>query len=160
MSFEAAQRHLAAFGLADRIQIFAASTATVELAAQKFHCKPEHIAKTIALLLPTGPLLIVAAGDAKIDNRKFKDRFKTKARMIPGDLVEGLVGHPPGGVCPFGVKDGVEICLDDSLKRFEAVIPACGSPTSGVRLTIPEIERASGALCWVDVTKIPEASLA
>lgn len=157
MSYEAARAHLERYGLADRIRTFESSTATVELAAEQLHCRPEHIAKTIALLLPDGPILILAAGDARIDNKKFKARFGAKAKMIPGSDVEALVGHAPGGVCPFGRKPGVRTYLDESLRRFNVVYPAVGTSSSGIPLTIDELERAAEPEGWVDATKLPSS---
>lgn len=157
MSLEAARAQLERCGLADRILEFdPGSTATVVLAAQQIGCRPEHIAKSVALLLPDGPAVIVTAGDAKIDNKKFKARFHAKAKMISAETVESLVGHAPGGVSPFGVKPGVAVWLDESLRRFETVYPACGNAATGVRLSIPELERAASPAGWVDVTKLPE----
>ena len=160
MSLETARAQLERFGLADRILEFdAGSTATVALAAEQIGCRPEHIAKSVALLLPEGPIVIVVAGDAKIDNKKFKARFHSKAKMISGDVVESLVGHAPGGVSPFGVKPEVTVWLDESLKRFETVYPACGTASTGVRLSIEELEKAAMPAGWVDVTKLPEAAI-
>lgn len=156
MSLEAAKAHLAKHGLADRVIEFTVSSATVALAAEALGCEEAHIAKSILLDQPDGVLLILAAGDAKIDNRKFKDRFVNKPKMMPFERVEEAVGHAPGGVCPFGAKEGVRIYLDQSLRRFTTVYPAAGNPSSAVRLSIEELERASEALDWVDVCKLPE----
>lgn len=153
MSFAVAYAHLQKLGLADRVHTFTESTATVELAAEQLGCEPARIAKSMAFLTDEGPILVLAAGDVKVDNRKFRDAFHSKAKMIPGDRVEDLVGHAPGGVCPFGVKDGVRVYLDVSLERFDIVYPACGDAASGVRLTPDELHRASGAIGRVDVTK-------
>ena len=153
MSFDVAYAHLQKLGLADRVHTFTESTATVELAAEQLGCEPARIAKSMAFLTDAGPIIVLAAGDVKVDNRKFRDAFHSKAKMIPGDLVEDLVGHAPGGVCPFGVKDGVRVYLDVSLERFDIVYPACGDAASGVRLTPDELHRASGAIGRVDVTK-------
>lgn len=153
MSFAVAYAHLKKLGLADRVHTFTESTATVELAAEQLGCEPARIAKSMAFLTDEGPIIVLAAGDVKVDNRKFRDAFHSKAKMIPGDLVEDLVGHAPGGVCPFGVKDGVRVYLDVSLERFDIVYPACGDAASGVRLTPDELHRASGAIGRVDVTK-------
>lgn len=153
MSFAVAYAHLEKLGLADRVHTFTESTATVELAAEQLGCEPARIAKSMAFLTDEGPILVLAAGDVKVDNRKFRDAFHSKAKMIPGDRVEDLVGHAPGGVCPFGVKDGVRVYLDVSLERFDIVYPACGDAASGVRLTPDELHRASGAIGRVDVTK-------
>lgn len=153
MSFDVAYAHLEKLGLAERVHTFTESTATVELAAEQLSCEPARIAKSMAFLTDEGPILVLAAGDVKIDNRKFRDAFHSKAKMIPGDLLEELVGHAPGGVCPFGVKEGVRVYLDVSLERFDIVYPACGDAASGVRLTPDELHRASGAIGRVDVTK-------
>ena len=153
MSLERATAHLAQFGLEDRVQLFQVSSATVELAAQAVGCEPAHIAKTLSFKVNDAPVLIVAAGDAKIDNSKFKGQFHTKAVMLPFDEVEPLVGHGVGGVCPFGVNENVTVYLDVSLKRFEIIYPAAGTAASAVKLTLEELERASGSLGWIDVCK-------
>ena len=154
MSLERATAHLERFGLADRIKLFDVSSATVELAAQAVGCEPARIAKTLSFLLPDGPVLILAAGDARIDNSKYKARFHTKAKMIPHDQVEELIGHGVGGVCPFGIHDGVPVWLDESLRRFDIVYPAAGTSNSAVRLNLEELEQASQAQGWVDVCKL------
>lgn len=153
MAFEKARDHLAKFGLDDRIHIFDVSTATVELAAQAVGCEPARIAKTLSFELGEGCVLIVCAGDVKIDNRKFKDAFHTKAKMLSPDRAEELTGHRVGGVCPFGVNpDTAKVCLDASLRCFDVVYPAAGTDNTAVRLTLPELERATGGE-WVDVCK-------
>lgn len=153
MSVEAAKKHLEQFGLADRIMEFDVSSATVELAAQAVGCEPAMIAKTLSFDVNGTPTLILAAGDAKVDNPKYKAQFHTKARMLSPDEVAEKVGHGVGGVCPFGIPDGVHVYLDASLKRFETVYPACGSASSAVRLSIPELEASAGARGWIDVCK-------
>lgn len=153
MSLDRAKTHLERFGLADRIHLFDVSSATVELAAQAVGCEPARIAKTLSFLLQDGPVLIVAAGDAKIDNGKYKARFHAKAKMLAHDDVEPMTGHGVGGVCPFGVNDGVPVWLDESLRRFDVVYPAAGTSNSAVELTLDELERASLAQGWVDVCK-------
>jgi prolyl-tRNA editing enzyme YbaK/EbsC (Cys-tRNA(Pro) deacylase) len=153
MAIEKVREYFKAFGMEDRILEFDVSSATVELAAQAVGCEPERIAKTLSFMLPEGPILIVAAGDAKIDNRKFKDQFHTKAKMLTPDEVVELVGHAIGGVCPFGINEGVTVYLDESLKRFETVFPACGSSNSAIELTIPDLEKYSGYSAWIDVCK-------
>ncbi len=153
MSLEKAKNHLAKFGLADRIMQFDVSSATVREAALAVGCAEAEIAKTLSFLVEDQPILIVAAGDGKIDNGKFKAAFHTKARMISAEMVEGLVGHAVGGVCPFGVNDGVKIYLDESLKRFEVVYPACGTASSAVRMRIEELEQTTGFAAWVDVCR-------
>ena len=153
MSYEHARAHLEKKGFADRIILHGASTATVELAAQALGVEPGMIAKTLSFLVDGKTVLILAEGMARVENRKFKDTFHTKARMIPFDEVESRTGHAPGGVCPFGVPDDVDVYLDESLKRFEVVYPAAGNDHSAVRLTIPELEASSDAKGWVDVCK-------
>jgi len=154
MAFERAKRYLEAMGFADRIIVTDAPSPTVETAAIALGCEPGMIAKSLSFLLrDDAPALIIADGTARVDNRKFKDRFGVKARMIPADRVEALIGHAVGGVCPFGVNEGVLIYLDESLKRHAAVYPACGTDHSGVRLTVPELEQCCGHPEWVDVCK-------
>lgn len=153
MAFETAKAYLEQYNLADRIHVFEVSSATVELAAQALNCLPQRIAKSLAFQTGDGPILIVAAGDAKVDNPRFKVRFHIKAKMLSHDEVEPLIGHDVGGVCPFGVREGVKIFLDESLKRFDTVFPACGSSNSAVKLTIPELERILPGAEWVDVCK-------
>ena len=153
MSLDRAKTHLETFGLAGRIHLFDVSSATVELAARAVGCEPARIAKTLSFLLPDGPILILAAGDAKIDNGKYKGLFHTKAKMIPFEDVEALIGHGVGGVCPFGVNEGIPVWLDESLKRFDVVYPAAGTSSSAVELNLEELERASCALGWIDVCK-------
>ena len=156
MSIEKAKAHLSTFGLQDRVIEFEVSSATVALAAAAIGCEEAHIAKSILLDQPASVLLILAAGDAKIDNRKFKDRFVTKPKMMSFERVEEAVGHAPGGVCPFGIKEGVAVWLDESLRRFTVVYPAAGSGNSAIPMTMTELETASQALGWVDVCKLPE----
>ena len=138
----------------DRLMIFEESTATVDQAAAAVGCKPGNIAKTISLLVDNKPILILLAGDVKIDNHKFKDTFKTRAKMIPIDQVEELIGHAVGGVCPFAVNDGVPIYFDESLKRFETIYPAGGNEHSAVRLKLDELEKFIKSVGWVDVSKL------
>lgn len=153
MSMDKARAHLGRYGLEDRIIELAESSATVELAAAALHCAPEHIAKTLSFVQGEDALLILAAGNARIDNGKFKARFGMKAKMLPADQVEALVGHAVGGVCPFGVNPGVPVYLDESLRRYDVIYPAAGNDHSGVRLTVEELYRASEAQGFVDVTK-------
>ncbi|MBE6636200.1 MAG: YbaK/EbsC family protein [Ruminococcaceae bacterium] len=153
MSIEKAKAYLAAYGMADKVIEFEQSSATVELAAQALGCEPSHIAKSILLQQPEGVVMILAAGDGRIDNRKFKDHFGVKPKMMPFDLVEEAVGHAPGGVCPFGIHDGVAVYLDESLRRFDVVYPAAGSGNSAIPMTTEELERVSQAIGWVDVCK-------
>ena len=126
------------------------------LAAQALDCAPQRIAKTLSFLVEEKAILIVTAGDMKIDNSKYKKQFGTKAKMLSPDQVTELIGHAVGGVCPFGVKEGVRVYLDESLKRFETVFPACGSGNSAIELTIPELEKYSGFESWIDVCKLME----
>lgn len=153
MSMERARAHLELYGFADRIQEFTESSATVELAAQRLGVDPARIAKTLSFLVEDNAILIVAAGDVKIDNPKYKAMFHTKAKMLSPDQAVELVGHAVGGVCPFGVKEGVKVYLDESLKRFETVFPAVGTAASAIELSIPELELLSGYQQWVDVCK-------
>lgn len=154
MSVELVRDYLKNWGLEDRIMEFEESSATVGQAAQAVGCEPARIAKTMSFMVDGKAVLIVMAGDVKIDNRKFKDQFHCKASMIRMEEVEELTGHPVGGVCPFAGKDGVDIYLEDSLKRFEVVYPAAGSPNSAVRLTLAELETASKCRGWIGVSKI------
>ena len=153
MSLDRVKQYLKGFGLEDRVLELPESSATVELAAHALHTQPERIAKTLSFHAGDRVVLIVAAGDAKIDNSKYKANFKTKAKMLEPDEAEPLTGHAVGGVCPFAVNDGVDVYLDKSLKRFPSVFPACGSATSVIELTIPELEQCSGFVGWIDVCK-------
>lgn len=153
MSIERARAHLAKYGLEDRIRELTVSSATVALAAEALGCEPARIAKTLSFENGKGAILILAAGDARIDNAKFKHRFGMKAHMLSADRVEPLIGHGVGGVCPFGIHEGIPVYLDESLKRFDIVYPAAGTAASAVMLTLSELERASEADGWVDVTK-------
>ena len=141
------------YGIDDRIQEFEVSSATVELASKALNCEPCRIAKTLSFMVDGSPILIVTAGDMKIDNPKYKAQFGTKAKMLKPDEVTQLVGHSVGGVCPFAVNDGVKVYLDESLKRFHTVFPACGSSNSAIELMIPELEEYSAFISWVDVCK-------
>ena len=153
MAIEIVKEYFSKFGIADRVKEFDVSSATVELAAQALGCDPCRIAKTLSFLVDGHAILIVAAGDAKIDNSKYKVQFETKAKMLTPDEAETLVGHAVGGVCPFGIKDGVTVYLDNSLKRFTTVFPACGSSNSAIELTIDELEKYSEFVSWIDVCK-------
>lgn len=137
----------------DRILEFDSSSATVDLAAEALHCSPCRIAKTLSFSVNDSPILIVAAGDARIDNRKYREQFGAKAKMLTPDETAELIGHAVGGVCPFAVNEGVAVYLDDSLKRFTTVFPACGSRNSAIELTIPELEKYSGFEKWLSVCK-------
>lgn len=151
MSLAQAKEHLQRYGLEHRIMEFSTSSATVKEAAEAIHCKEEQIVKTLSLLVENKPILIAIAGDSKINNSKFKAEFHTKAKMIPFDEVEAQIGHRVGGVCPFGVKNNVEIYLDNSLKKLKTLYPACGSANSAVWLTLDELEKVSCYKKWVDV---------
>lgn len=156
MAFEIAKNHLSKKGYADRIMEFEVSSATVELAAIAVGTEPARIAKSLTFMVDDAAVMVICAGDAKVANSKFKAFFHTKARMLTYDEVGTLIGHNVGGVCPFGINSGVRVYLDESLKRFDIVYPACGSDNSAVKLTIPELEDASDYLEWVDVCNIPE----
>lgn len=153
MAIEKVKEYFNQFGIADRVQEFTVSSATVELAAQALHCEPCRIAKTLSFVVDGNAVLIVTAGDAKIDNHKYKAHFGTKAKMLTPDEAETLIGHAVGGVCPFGINEGVTVYLDNSLKRFATVFPACGSSNSAIELSIEELEKYSGYTSWVDVCK-------
>ena len=156
MSRTAALDYLKQKGYADRVIVFEANTATVALAAAALGVEPGRIAKTLSFLLGDQPILILAEGTARIDNPKFKQTFGAKAKMIPPEQVEALVGHAPGGVCPFGRKPGVPVYLDQSLRRYDTVYPAAGDDHTAVRLTVEELEALTEPKGWVDVTKLPE----
>lgn len=153
MGMGSARAWLAARGLEDRIKVFSVSSATVELAAQALGVEPGHIAKTLSFYDGESALLVLAAGDVKIDNRKFKDQFGFKAKMLSPEDVLRFTGHAVGGVCPFGLEQPLRVWLDSSLRRYDMVYPACGTSSSAVALTCEELERASEAAGWVDVTK-------
>ena len=153
MAIDKVKAYFAEFGREGDVMEFPTSSATVELAAQAVGCEPARIAKTLSFRTNDGVILIVAAGDAKINNPKYKARFGCKARMLAFEEVEPEIGHAVGGVCPFGVNEGVTVFLDESLRRFETVFPACGSSNSAIELTIPELEKYSGFKAWVDVCK-------
>ena len=153
MALEEAKEYLVNKGYGDRVLVFDVSSATVELAAAAVGCIPAMIAKTLSFDVHGQPVLIVAAGDARIDNARFKAQFGCKAKMLTAEQVESTVGHAVGGVCPFGRKGGVQVYLDVSLKRFETVYPACGTGNSAVELHIDELEKAAQPEGWVDVCK-------
>lgn len=156
MAIEKVREYFKSMGIADRIQEFETSSATVALAAQALGCAESRIAKTLSFHVGEKVVLVVAAGDVKIDNSKYKAVFGAKAKMLSFDEAEPLIGHAVGGVCPFSVNDGVEVCLDVSLKRFVTVFPACGSSNSAIELTMEELEKYSGYVKWVDVCKVVE----
>lgn len=153
MAIEKVREFFTSCGIADRILEFDSSSATVELAANALNCEPCRIAKTLSFMLGDEPILVVAAGDAKVDNTKYKAKFGKKAKMLTPDEAVQLIGHAVGGVCPFAVNDGVTVYLDESLKRFSTVFPACGSSNSAIELNLPELEKYSGFKEWVDVCK-------
>ena len=153
MSLEKAKAYLAEKGYADHVIELEDSSATVQLAAQALGVEPGMIAKTMSFLIGEEAILILTEGTAKVDNRKYKDTFHMKAKMIPFEEVEGWIGHAPGGVCPFGIKEGIKVYLDESLKQFNTVYPAAGNDHSAVKLTIAELEEVAGAVGWVNVCK-------
>ena len=154
MTIEQVKAYLTECGLGDRVQEFSVSSATVELAAQALGCDGCLIAKTMSFLVDGQVALVVLAGDARIDNAKFKAHFHQKAKMLSHEQVSELTGFPVGGVCPFLAPEGTKVYLDESLKRFEVVYPAAGSPSSAVKLTLEELERASKAEGWIAVSKL------
>lgn len=156
MPFEKAKAYLTEKGYEDRILVFDVSTATVELAAAAVGTEPRRIAKSLTFKMDGKPIMIVCAGDAKINNSKFKAFFHQKAVMLAQNEVEEMIGHEIGGVCPFGIHADVTVYLDDSLWRFDEIYPACGSDNSAVRLTPQELETLSGSKQWIDVCKLPE----
>ena len=153
MSQKRAENYLEQKGFLDHVIRLEASTATVAEAADALGVEPGMIAKTMSFLLDDQPILILTEGTARVENRKYKDTFHIKAKMIPFEEVEQWIGHAPGGVWPFGINDGVKVYLDESLRRFETVYPAAGDDHSAVKLTIPELEEVAGAVGWVDVCK-------
>ena len=155
MSIKKVREYFRGLGIEDRIREFDVSSATVELAAKALGCPGERIAKTLSFHAGDRVILVVTAGDAKIDNHKYKEEFGTKAKMLKYDEAEALTGHAVGGVCPFAVNENAEVYLDRSLERFDTVFPACGSSNSAIELSIKELESYSGYIKWVDVCKIP-----
>lgn len=153
MAFDKAKAYLEAKGYGDRAMEFEVSSATVELAAQALGTEPGRIAKSLTFKIEEKPVMILFAGDAKVDNSKYKAQFHTKAKMLSADEVMELIGHGVGGVCPFGIRDGVTVYLDTSLKKYDVVYPACGSSNSAVRLTVEELEALSGSKGWITVSK-------
>lgn len=158
MSIEKAKAWLAKYGLEDRVLEFEVSSATVELAAAALSCEPGRIAKTLSFMAGGQPMLIVFAGDARVDNGKFKARFSAKPRMMTAEELDACTGLRFGGVCPFGIPEAVPVYLDESLRRFDPVYPACGSSNSAIRISLEELERFSRAAGWVDVAKLPTNS--
>ncbi len=153
MSIEKVRAFFKTKGIEDKVREFNISSATVELAAKALGCEERRIAKSMSFKTDTSTIIIVTAGDVKIDNAKYKAKFHTKAKMLQYEEVENLIGHEVGGVCPFAINEGVIVYLDESLKRFETVFPACGSSNSAIELTIPELEEYSGYSEWIDVCK-------
>ncbi len=153
MAIERVREYFRQYHIEDRIREFEVSSATVELAAAALGCEGKRIAKSLSFMVDGRAILIIAAGDAKIDNPKYKAQFGTKAKMLTKDETEAMVGHAVRGVCPFGIEEGVAVYLDVSLKRFDTVFPACGSSNSAIELTISELEKYSGFTGWVDVCK-------
>lgn len=153
MAVEKVKEYFKKYSMESRIREFEVSSATVELAAEALHCEPCRIAKTLSFMVDEHPILIVAAGDAKIDNPKYKAQFGTKAKMLTPDEVQTMIGHAVGGVCPFALNSGVVSYLDISLKRFQTIFPACGSSNSAIELTIEELEQCSDYAAWIDVCK-------
>lgn len=154
MGLEEAKRYLDEKGYGERVMTFDVSSATVELAALAVGTEPQRIAKSLTFMVEDQPVMILCAGDAKISNPKYKGVFHKKARMLTREEVNSLIGHDVGGVCPFGIKNGVDVYLDESLKRFDKVYPACGSASSAVELTIEELEDLSASKGWIDVCKV------
>lgn len=154
MSIERVREYFRQYGMEEKIMEFSTSSATVELAAQAVGCEPARIAKTLSFKVGDAPILIVAAGDAKIDNPKYKAQFHTKAKMLTRDEVTEMIGHAVGGVCPFAVNEGVEVYLDESLKRFEIVYPAAGSSNSAIPMTMEDLEKYSKSSRWINVCKV------
>ena len=159
MSIQKVREYFQKFGMEDRVLEFNLSSATVELAAIAVGTAPERIAKTLSFNAGDGYILILCAGDAKIDNRKFKDYFGFKAKMPSPDEVLENIGHAVGGVCPFAIKDGIDVYLDVSMQRFETVFPAAGSSNSAIELNLEELYKYSGAKSWIDVCKLPEVEI-
>ncbi len=155
MAFDKAKSHLEKYGLADRIVVTDRSSATVAEAAEAIGCEEAMIAKTLSFLQGEAPVLILTDGLARIDNHKYKERFGCKAKMLPAELVEPLIGHSIGGVCPFGINQNVRVYLDESIRKHRIVYPAVGTDHSGVRLSVPELEKCTGYPEWVDVCKQP-----
>lgn len=156
MSIEKGRAYFRQFGMEDRVREFDVSSATVELAALALGVEGARIAKTLSFKKDDSCILILAAGDARIDNHKFKDKFHMKAKMLAPEEVLSIVGHPVGGVCPFGINDGIDVYLDESLKRFETVFPAVGSANSAIELDLDDLYKYSNAIEWIDVCKLPE----
>ena len=156
MAIDKVKEYFKEFGREEDVLEFNESSATVHDAALAIGCDEAHIAKTMSYFIGDNPILIVLAGDTKVDNSKYKQKFSCKAKMIPADMLESVIGHAMGGVCPFAINDGIAVYLDESLKRFDYVYPACGSANSAIKLTIPELEKYSNFKEWIDVGKLKE----
>ena len=156
MSIEKVREYMKQYNMDDKILEFDVSSATVDLAAQALGIAGQRIAKSLSFLVDEKAVIIVTAGDGRIDNKKYKAEFLCKAKMLTPEQVDEMIGHKIGGVCPFGINDDVKVYLDESLKRFETVFPACGSSNSAIELTIAQLENLSGYIKWVDVCKLPE----
>lgn len=157
MSIENVKSYFGKLGMESKVREFDVSSATVALAAEAIGCEPARIAKSMSFKIGEKAVIIVMAGDARVDNPKFKGFFGTKAKMLTPDELDEMVGHKMGGVCPFAIKEDVNVYLDDSLKRFDTVFPACGSDNSAIELTPAELERyAQNFQCWLDISKLPE----
>jgi len=156
MAIEAVKAFFRQHGMENRILESAQSSATVALAAQAFGTEERRIAKSLSFLLGDKAILVVAAGDAKVNNQKYRARFGAKAKMLTPEQVHTMIGHDVGGVCPFAINENVDVYLDESLRRFDTVFPACGSSNSAIELTLPELEQFSGSKAWVDVCKLPD----
>lgn len=154
MSVEKVKEYFKKFGMEDKVLEFPVSSATVELASKALNCEPGRIAKSLSFKIDENPILIICAGDEKIDNSKYKAKFHTKAKMLNFEEVKEKIGHEIGGVCPFGINEGVKVYLDNSLKRFKTVFPACGSSNSAIELTNDELEKYSNCIEWIDVCKM------
>ena len=155
MSIEKVREYFSAYGIENKIMEFDVSSATVELAAIAVGVEGARIAKTLSFLVKDEPILIVVAGDGRVDNKKYKATFSAKAKMLSHEQAAEMIGHAVGGVCPFAVNDGVKVYLDESLRRFETIFPACGSSNSAIELTIPDLEKYSQYEKWVDVCSLP-----
>ena len=153
MSIEKVKEYFRNTEMEEKILEFNQSSATVELAAQALNCEPDRIAKTLSFLIDNQAIIIVVSGMSKIDNPKYKAKFATKAKMIPFEQVENLTGHAPGGVCPFALNPSIKVYLDESLKKYDYVYPAAGSSNSAIKMTIPQLEKYSNSIAWIDVTK-------
>ncbi len=153
MSIEKVREYFSQWDMQDKVLELNHSSATVDEAAAALHTEGKRIAKTMSFMVDEQPILVVLAGDAKVDNHKFKEKFHKKASMIKADVVEDIIGHPVGGVCPFAIKAGVDVYLDESLKRFITVFPACGTGNSAIELTLPELEKYSKSKEWIDISK-------